>query len=374
MFFKSASNWYLSENGGLSPTVNFNQKHGVMPDTYYIGGLDYMLVHLKLMKEFKSSVRIAYRKTELNSKGERALIEAMYDFPTFKVMLQVGAQTYYGPECTRVYYCTDTPEWFLSSMIEMLLTCQRSTIIDSSGYLEMMVSDRHGLDFTEFKINQPKLNLEDVYPSEFLPIHQKILNRLNTADSKGLVILHGEPGTGKTTYIRYLISLLKKRKIFISPNMTHILSSPDFIKSLQRRSDSVLIIEDAESILMTREGGGSDAVSNLLNLSDGLLADCFNIQVICTFNTQLENIDPALLRKGRLIARYEFPRLTAERAQSIAKQLGKDLDTPDAETSLADLFDPEGAAGHVQPRKRMIGFQFAPSDDKDDEDDDGLPF
>jgi SpoVK/Ycf46/Vps4 family AAA+-type ATPase len=168
------------------------------------------------------------------------------------------------------------------------------------------------------------LDLETIYPEDFLPVHEKILSRLETPKDKGLVILHGDPGTGKTTYIRYLIGLLKKRKIFVSPNMTSFISTPDFIKSLQERTDSVLIIEDAESILMSREAGGNDAVSNLLNLCDGLLADCFNIQVICTFNTKLENIDSALLRKGRLIARYEFPKLTKERAEAIAQQLGTD--------------------------------------------------
>ena len=58
------------------------------------------------------------------------------------------------------------------------------------------------------------------------------------------------------------------------------------------------MIEDAENILIDREAGGSSAVSALLNLTDGLLSDCLNIQIICTFNTDLSKLDRALSVKA----------------------------------------------------------------------------
>ena len=60
----------------------------------------------------------------------------------------------------------------------------------------------------------------------------------------------------------------------------------------------------------------------MLNISDGLLADCLNIQIICSFNTDLSKIDGALLRKGRLIAKYEFKELSKVKAQSLSDKLG----------------------------------------------------
>ena len=61
----------------------------------------------------------------------------------------------------------------------------------------------------------------------------------------------------------------------------------------------ILIIEDAERVISDRESNGSPAgVSNILNLTDGILGDCLNIQVIATFNMKREKIDQALLRKG----------------------------------------------------------------------------
>ena len=76
---------------------------------------------------------------------------------------------------------------------------------------------------------------------------------------------------------------------------------------MMKYPDSVLIIEDAEKVVRNRNGNGNEtAVSNLLNLSDGILGDCLKTQIVATFNTERQLIDKALLRKGRLIAEYKF--------------------------------------------------------------------
>jgi hypothetical protein len=77
---------------------------------------------------------------------------------------------------------------------------------------------------------------------------------------------------------------------------------PDFKDLLIDNPNTVVIVEDAENIIMDRRTSGSSAVSNLLNISDGLLADFLNVQLICTFNSSVIMVDSALMRKGRLIA------------------------------------------------------------------------
>jgi len=86
--------------------------------------------------------------------------------------------------------------------------------------------------------------------------------------------------------------------------------------------NSVFVIEDAENILIDRNRNGSSSVSALLNLADGLLSDCLNIQIICSFNTDLSRVDSALMRKGRLIAKYEFKELETHKAQALSDKLG----------------------------------------------------
>ena len=51
-------------------------------------------------------------------------------------------------------------------------------------------------------------------------------------------------------------------------------------------------------------------------------ADCLNVQIICSFNTDILKIGSALLRKGMLIAMYEFKELESEKAQRLSNNLG----------------------------------------------------
>jgi hypothetical protein len=77
-------------------------------------------------------------------------------------------------------------------------------------------------------------------------------------------------------------------------------------------------------------------VSNLLNISDGLLADFLNVQLICTFNSSLTMVDSALMRKGRLIAKYEFGKLSVKKAQALSNYLGFDK-TIDRSMTVAEI-------------------------------------
>src|SRR5690606_42109594 len=105
-----------------------------------------------------------------------------------------------------------------------------------------------------------------------------------------------------------------------SPTMIYTLSLHDALPILElliNNPDSVFVIEDAENIVIDRNLQNGSPVSGLLNLADGLLADCLNIQLICTFNTDLSNVDPALMRKGRLIASYEFGERSEEHTSEL---------------------------------------------------------
>jgi hypothetical protein len=221
--------------------------------------------------------------------------------------------------------------------------------------INLIVSVNSRLDLKPMEIKRTKLDLELFYNEDFLEVDQLIRKRLGKKKDKGIVLLHGLPGTGKTTYLRYLISKIKKRVLFLSPSLAGDLMNPDFIELLVDNPDTVLVIEDAENVIMDRKRNAGSSVSNLLNISDGLLADFLNIQLVCTFNNSLTLIDEALMRKGRLIAKYEFGKLSVGRSQRLSDHLGFKtiINKPMTVAEVANQHEKQ----HAAPRMEVVGFR-----------------
>lgn len=204
-------------------------------------------------------------------------------------------------------------------------------------------SSAEGFALKDFKTKLPTkdMDLELNYGSAFTKKHKLIINKLNTPSSSGLVILNGQPGTGKTTYIKYLTTQIDKKIIFVPPSMAEGITAPNSLPFLMENKNSILVIEDAEKVIGSRESNDTNnGVSNILNMTDGILGDCLNIQIIATLNTPRERIDPALLRKGRLIVEHEFTELPIENVEKLFKALGI-KDKPDKPMTLTDIYNYE---------------------------------
>ncbi|NSL89769.1 AAA family ATPase [Chitinophaga solisilvae] len=220
--------------------------------------------------------------------------------------------------------------------------------------INLIVSGRKGLELKSMEIKRTRLDIGMFYDEDFKAVDKVIQQRLKKDKDKGIVLLHGMPGTGKTTYLRYLIGKIKKRILFVSPDLANNIMNPEFMELLIDNPNCVVIIEDAENVIMDRKFSGNSSVSNLLNLSDGLLADCLNIQLVCSFNSELSAIDSALLRKGRLIAKYEFKRLNAEKAQRLSRHLGYDsiISKPMSIAEITNQHEPS-----FEVPQHIIGFR-----------------
>jgi SpoVK/Ycf46/Vps4 family AAA+-type ATPase len=178
-------------------------------------------------------------------------------------------------------------------------------------------------------------------------------------DESGLILLHGEPGCGKSSYIKYLIKECKdKHFVILSQDLLQNMDSfREFL--LNQGSKSIIIIEDFENLVESRERVGSNLIiSEFLNITDGIYGDLFRLKFILTFNTDVQTIDSALLRKGRLKCKYKFNKLKGERLKNIAKKIGITLSDSQIHNglSLADLFNYNDDNGEKQKEVIKIGF------------------
>lgn len=318
-----------------------------LPSVVYYEGIDGEKAYHLFAEKYKANIRNThtYRWFQHNRKK--------YSFDRTLMVMDNDCMVEFNTDYCEILHQENQPA-FIEEMTH-LLGGFRERKKSVKQEINLIVRGGEGLELKPMEIKKSKLDLSLLYEDDFAGIDALLCKRLNQNDDKGIVLLHGLPGTGKTTYLRHLIGRIKKRILFLSPGVAGNLTDPVFLQLLIDNPNTVIIIEDAENIIMDRRMNSGSAVSNLLNISDGLLADFLNVQLICTFNSSVTMVDHALMRKGRLIAKYEFGRLSVEKAQALSHHFGftREITTP---MTIAEIRN-QNEQAFVPEHIPVIGFR-----------------
>lgn len=224
------------------------------------------------------------------------------------------------------------------------------------SHINLIIMQPHGLENKKIDFAKPNLDLSGSYNDDFGAFHQKMLHILQEDNRSGLHLLYGKPGTGKSTYIRFLCGQVKKEIVFLPGQMAQNLDNVQMTRYLMKNANCILVIEDAEELIVSRDSRRNSNLAMILNITDGILGESLGIQIIATFNTDVENIDPALRRKGRLKSAYEFRALPAEKANVLLREQNSEYIASE-EMTLAEIHNITEEEQYKHPARKAVGFR-----------------
>ena len=194
------------------------------------------------------------------------------------------------------------------------------------------------------------------YNDDVCEAYHNLVALLND-NKNGIVQIHGIPGTGKTTMIKslaqdvhrpcYSISLALCETLFANPQ------HEAFITNLTAEP-CILVVEDAEHLIRSREGGNTNpALIALLQLVDGLTAAAATI--VFTYNTAGEHVDEAIKRPGRSLADITIPALTKDKTDALLAEFEVSPDEKhNPRMTLAEIYTYKPII--TAPQSKGVGF------------------
>lgn len=166
-----------------------------------------------------------------------------------------------------------------------------------------------------------------------------------TLDGGRLMLWHGKPGTGKTYALRALAHEWKQWcEIHYITDPEALLGRAGYLLHLivHETGDEtrwrLFVMEDTGELLSidARQNVGQ-ALSRLLNTTEGLLGQGLRVLFLITTNEELGRLNPAVTRAGRCLSAVEFAPLTRDEARKWLIQSGLERD-PKASLTLSDLY------------------------------------
>jgi len=199
-------------------------------------------------------------------------------------------------------------------------------------------------------LNRDRLPCNEMYPflkgEELGSYYERFME-----SSANILLLIGPPGTGKTTFIRGMLSHTESSAMVTYD--ANILEKDYLFARFIEDDVSVMVLEDSDAFLKSRADGNT-MMHRFLNVGDGLVTTRGKKMVFSTNLPSIRDIDSALIRPGRCFDIVTFAPLTQEEAELLANKLGVKLEGTRDKWSIAEVFNKQDIAPTTP--KRTVGF------------------
>lgn len=230
-------------------------------------------------------------------------------------------------------------------VLDMLATASPLVLEDGSVPVDFWADSPNGPTYRKRSIEAPMW--ADI-AQNYSACARSALATLTAWDAGGmdagggrLLLMHGAPGTGKTTAIRALARewqdwcavhyVVDPERFFGSASyMLHVLSSDSSMGSPWK----LLVVEDAEEFMrQDSKDRVGQSLARLLNVGDGMLGQGLRVLTLLTTNAPVSKLHPAITRPGRCLANIEVGPLSASESST---WIGRHVASP---KTLAELYE-----------------------------------
>jgi len=223
-----------------------------------------------------------------------------------------------------LFHKDDNIEKLLEELYEI------SDKLDDNPDIKEINSKYISLGVNGFELNSMDLGIYDednidLYYNDDTIKRKNKLQKLIQKNKKGISVIYGERGVGKTTLVKSIISSLKKKCVFVPTTLfENTINNSEFRNFLRTNKDLVLILDDSELFFSEMYSKSNIFTNNLLQLVDGLDSDMFGVQIIVLLNVEnIDEIDHILLESNNLIDVIQIKDLGSSKVRDLSKHLGK---------------------------------------------------
>jgi hypothetical protein len=184
-------------------------------------------------------------------------------------------------------------------------------------------------------LNKDRLPVSEMYPflkGETLESYYE--RYLNSAAN--ILLLIGPPGTGKTTFIRGLLSHSNSSAIVTYDSA--ILEKDYLFARFIEDEANIMVLEDSDNFLKARSDGNS-MMHRFLNVGDGLVTTKGKKLIFSTNLPSIRDVDSALVRPGRCFDILNFDNLDHQQALKLAEKVGVELNEQREKWTIAEVFN-----------------------------------